>query len=353
MTDTHVRSASPTNQLRRKHGQEHECFTFAPSPICLTPGSTYADAQQAGADYLLSLDPDRLLAPYRREAGLPHQDSPYPNWESMGLDGHMGGHYLSGLAAYWQTLLDHRFLARATYMLTVLRECQRASGDGFLGGMPHSAELFRSLRKGHIQAQSFDLQGAWVPLYNLHKLMAGLLDCWQAFQIPENNSQAADASAMAHEIVLQLADWWCNLADAIAEQDFQTMLSCEYGGLNDVFARLYQLTGRERYLRQARRLTDRAFFEPLAGGKDRLTGLHANTQIPKVLGYERLFEITGEKTYRRAVDTFWHGVVDRRTVSIGAHSVSEHFNPPDDFSAMVTSREGLETATAATWPSWP
>ncbi|MGL4941509.1 beta-L-arabinofuranosidase domain-containing protein [uncultured Bifidobacterium sp.] len=346
MTDTHVRSASPTNQLRRKHGQEHECFTFAPSQICLAPGSTYADAQQAGADYLLSLDPDRLLAPYRREAGLPHQDSPYPNWESMGLDGHMGGHYLSGLAAYWQTLLDHRFLTRATYMLTVLRECQRASGDGFLGGMPHSAELFRSLRKGHIQAQSFDLQGAWVPLYNLHKLMAGLLDCWQAFQIPENNSQAADASAMAHEIVLQLADWWCNLADAIAGQDFQTMLSCEYGGLNDVFARLYQLTGRERYLRQARRLTDRAFFEPLAGGKDRLTGLHANTQIPKVLGYERLFEITGEKTYRRAVDTFWHGVVDRRTVSIGAHSVSEHFNPPDDFSAMVTSREGLETCNS-------
>lgn len=346
MTVARYQSASPENQLRRNHEQDHECLTFAPSQVCLTPGSIYADAQLAGANYLLSLDPDRLLAPYRREACLSAQASPYPNWESMGLDGHMGGHYLSGLAAYWQTLRDRRFLVRAAHMLTGLRECQQASGDGFLGGMPHSAELFRSLRKGHIQAQSFDLQGEWVPLYNLHKLMAGLLDCWQAFQAPENVGQAAGASAMAHAMVLQLADWWCNLADTIDERDFQTMLSCEYGGLNEVFARLCQLTGSDRYLSQARRLTDQAFFGPLAAGQDRLTGLHANTQIPKVLGYERLFEITGEKTYSRAVDTFWHGVADRRTVSLGAHSVSEHFNPPDDFSDMVTSREGLETCNS-------
>ena len=312
---------------------------FNPSQVRLTPGSIYADAQQAGADYLLSLDPDRLLAPYRREAGLTNKADPYPNWESMGLDGHIGGHYLSGLAAYWQTLQTWPFLERATRMLTGLLECQEASGDGFLGGMPHSAELFRNLREGQVQAQSFDLLGSWVPLYNLHKLFAGLLDCWQSFQ-------TKGASEMARVMVLRLADWWCDLADNIDEQDFQTMLTCEYGGLNEAFARLYQLTGKDRYLRQARRLTDRPFFEPLAVGKDQLTGLHANTQIPKVLGYERLAEITGDQAFRTAVDTFWHGVVDKRTVSIGAHSISEHFNPPDDFSAMVTSREGLETCNS-------
>ena len=125
---------------------------FTPSQFRLTPGSIYTDAQQAGSDYLLSLDPDRLLAPYRREAGLPAKADPYPNWESMGLDGHIGGHYLSGLAAYWQSLQTWPFLKRATRMLTGLLECQEASADGFLGGMPHSAELFQNLRQGHVQA---------------------------------------------------------------------------------------------------------------------------------------------------------------------------------------------------------
>lgn len=320
--------------------------------VRLKPGSEYYAAQCVGRRYVLSLDVDRLLAPYRKECGLPPMldangdpVQPYPNWESMGMGGHIAGHYLSALAGFWDTLRDDAMVSRAHRLLNGLRECQLAKGTGYVGGIPESDALFSELAAGKVRAQTFELNGAWVPLYNLHKLFAGLIDCWTIFGDGRTPPTQAIADT-ARDVVLTLAHWWCSVSDGLDDEQFACMLTCEFGGLNESFAALYELTGNERYLREARRFDDTSLLAPLAEGSDVLTGMHANTQIPKVLGYERMSHITGERTYRNAVCTFWDSVVNRRSVSIGAHSVAEHFNDVADFSSMIRSRQGVETCNS-------
>lgn len=342
-----------TVMSEQKNMVRDQIFEFDPENVSLLPGSAYETAQQAARHYLLELDPDRLLYPYRREAGVSQplrNGSPvrgYPSWESTGLDGHIGGHYLSGLAGFWAATHDDVFLDRTLIMLHGLARCQKAHGTGFVGGMPHSARLFSRLRAGDIHAQSFDLDGSWVPLYNLHKVFAGLIETWVDYECEANqNPRAHEASDLASHIVMRLAEWWCDLSDHLTDAQFTQMLACEYGGLNESFARLYELTGNARYLKQARRFELDPIFISLSRGKDCLTGLHANTQIPKILGYARIAAITGEKPAIRAVSTFWNSVVHHRSVSIGAHSVAEHFNSPTDFSSMILSRQGVETCNS-------
>lgn len=309
--------------------------------------NAFTSARDACAQYLLSLDPDRLLEPYRIECGISATGDvvPYPSWESMGMGGHIAGHYLSALAGYWAESRRAVFRDRAQYVVTGLAECQQTVGTGYLCGASHGRHLFERIAVGDIEAQPFELDGGWVPLYNLHKLFAGLVDCWVAFAADESGASAA-LSALSRDIVLKLADWWCSIADGIDDEAFQRMLICEFGGMNEIFARLYELTGQNRYLDQARRFTDCALFAPLSEGRDELTGLHANTQIPKVLGYERIAALAGDRRYERAVDTFWRSVTQQRSVSIGAHSVAEHFNDAGDFSSMITSRQGVETCNS-------
>lgn len=315
---------------------------FDERDVALSGDTPYAHAQEEGARYVLSLDPDRLLYPFRKECGVcqPKQIKPYPNWESMGLDGHILGHYLSALSGFWKTTQQPEYQQKADYVVNSLALCQQSHGDGYVGGIPDSDELFSKLRAGDVHAQSFELDGAWVPLYNLHKTFAGLIDCWTSFDASTHASKTAKA------VVIGLADWWCTLSDQMDDEAFTNMLQCEYGGLNESFALLYALTGNNRYLKEAQRFSDDPLFEQLCRGNDPLTGMHANTQIPKVLGYERIAELTGDAMYNKAVSTFWDSVVDHRSVSIGAHSVAEHFHPTDDFSTMITSRQGVETCNS-------
>lgn len=315
---------------------------FDQRDVALSGNTPYAHAQDEGGRYVLSLDPDRLLYPFRKECGAdqPQHARPYPNWESMGLGGHMLGHYLSALAGFWNTTGRSEYLRRAEYVVDALEACQRLHGDGYVGGIPDSDGLFGRLRAGDVRAQSFELDGSWVPLYNLHKTFAGLIDCWTTFGV------LSHAGETAGKTVKGLADWWCALSDRMDDEAFARMLQCEYGGMNESLATLYSLTGNKRYLEAAQRFSTDSLFAQLAGGKDVLTGMHANTQIPKVLGYERIAEITGDERYDKAVSTFWDSVVDHRSVSIGAHSVAEHFHPADDFSDMIASRQGVETCNS-------
>lgn len=326
---------------------------FAPSATTLLPGSALYRAQQAAQHYICELDPDRLLYPFRREAGLAqplHNGTPvtsYPNWENTGLDGHIGGHYLSGLADFWSITHKEIFRTRTLIMLRGLRDCQQAIGTGFIGGMPHSRRLFDQLRAQIVRVPAFDLNGSWVLLYNMHKTFAGLIDTWTLYASDgTNDPRSADAARLAKRLVLRLADWWCGVSRCLDDEHFAQMLKCEYGGLNESFAQLYELTGRTRYLREAHRFELDPVFQFLSRGEDRLTGLHANTQIPKILGYARVAHITGNPAVKRAVDTFWNSVTRKRSISIGAHSVSEHFNSCNDFSSMIRSNQGVETCNS-------
>jgi len=292
----------------------------------------FLDAQQTDLRYLLALDPDRLAAPFLREAGLTPRKLPYGNWESSGLDGHMGGHYLSALALMSAATGDAEVRRRLDDFVAELKRAQDANSDGYLGGIPGGRAAWAELRAGQLRADSFSVNGKWVPWYNLHKTFAGLRDAWL-------HAGNGDARTM----LVRLADWTLDLTAHLSDAQMQDMLRAEQGGMNEVLADVSRITGDLKYLQLARRFSQRALLEPLEAGEDRLSGLHANTQIPKVIGFERIGEMTGDEGWLRAARFFWRTVVEHRTVAIGGNSVNEHFHTADDFRPMIEEVQGPET----------
>jgi uncharacterized protein len=308
-----------------------EVSVFPLAQVRLLDGP-FKRAQDLNLAYLRALEPDRLLAPYRAEAGLQPKAEKYPNWESSGLDGHTAGHYLTALAQAWAATRDIEMRRRLDYLVDELAECQRAYGNGYVGALPRSRELWDQIAAGQLKVEAFGLNGRWVPWYNLHKLFAGLRD-----------AHLAGGSAQARSVLIQLADWSARLAENLSDSQMQEMLRAEHGGMNEVLADVYALTGDQKHLALARRFSHQALLQPLRRREDTLTGLHANTQIPKVIGYARIAELGADADGFAAAKFFWETVVRRRTVSFGGNSVREHFNPADDFAAMIESREGPET----------
>lgn len=298
----------------------------------------FKHAQELDLAYLLEMEPDRLLAPYLQEAGLPARAEPYGNWESSGLGGHIGGHYLSALAMMYAATGNRELLERLRYMIGALRRAQQAHGDGYLGGVPGGKAMWQEVANGTIEAESFGLNGKWVPWYNLHKTYAGLRDAYRHAGIEE-----------ARTMLVDLTGWALRLTDGLTDAQVQTMLRTEHGGMNEVFADVAAITGEDSYLELARRFSHRLILDPLQAREDRLTGLHANTQIPKVVGFKRIADVAaaqGDGAYAGWDDAarfFWDAVVRDRTIAIGGNSVREHFHPTDDFSSMVTEPEGPET----------
>jgi len=304
--------------------------SFHPRQVTLLPGPL-KDAETVALRYVLSLDVDRLLAPYRREAGLPAKAESYTNWENTGLDGHIGGHYLTSLSLMYAATGNEEVLRRLRYMLDELALCQQ-QGKGYIGGVPGSKELWEEIRAGKIDAGAFSLNKRWVPLYNIHKPYAGLRDAW-----------LIAGQAKARDMLIGYAGWMLELTAALSERQIQDMLRSEHGGLNEVFADVAHITGDARYLQMARRFSHQRILQPLSRGEDQLNGMHANTQIPKVIGFERIAALTGDTAMHRAARYFWENVVHHRSCAIGGNSVREHFHPIDDYSSMMTSEQGPET----------
>ncbi len=284
----------------------------------------FAAARDRNAAWLLALDPLRLLHGFYVNAGLPTQGERYGGWEQQSLGGHSLGHYLSACVRP-AAAGDERFTERVTLILSELQRCQEARSDGFLGGMPDADRVFGELRAGVVRARNFDLNDCWVPWYNLHKLYAGLLDA----AILLKNS-------LALTLVTKLADWAIGGTAALDDEKWQTMLSCEFGGMNESFAELYALTKELRFLEIAEKFYHRAVLNPLAEGIDCLPGLHGNTQIPKIIGCARLYEVTGDEKYRRICENFWRFVVESHSYVIGGHGSNEHFGPEGDLSRRLT-----------------
>jgi DUF1680 family protein len=309
--------------------QAAELFSLA--DVRLKPGP-FLDAQATDLHYMMAMDADRLLAPFLREAGLEPRKPSYGNWESTGLDGHMGGHYLSALALMHASTGDADVLRRLNYVVAELKRAQSANGDGYLGGIPGGRQAWRDVAAGKLEADNFSVNGKWVPWYNLHKVYAGLRD---AYQYAGNE----DARAM----LIALSDWALRLTSRLTPEQMEQMLRSEHGGMNEVFADVAQMTGDKKYLDLALRFSHQALLQPLAQGQDKLTGLHANTQIPKVIGFQRIAGMADRPDMREAAKFFWQTVVERRSVAIGGNSVKEHFHDTANFGSMIDEVEGPET----------
>jgi DUF1680 family protein len=304
-------------------GVRREAREFDPADVRLLDGP-FKKAMALDAEYLLRLDADRLLSWFRKEAGLKPKAEVYGGWEAQGVAGHSLGHYLTACALMYAATGDARFRDRVNYVVGELELCQKANGDGYVAAIPGGKKIFREVAAGDIRSQGFDLNGGWVPWYTMHKVFAGLLDA---------HRHGANEKALA--VVTRLADWADRTTAGLTEEQFQRMLVAEHGGMNESLAELFARTGDEKYLRLARRFRHRAVLDPLARQEDRLQGLHANTQIPKVIGLARLHELTGEAADRTAAEFFWGRVVRHHSYVIGGNSEGEHFGPPDKLDARL------------------
>ena len=303
--------------------------SFPISSVRLTT-SPFKHAEDMDIQYLLGINPDRLLAPYLKEAGLVPKAENYTNWENTGLDGHIGGHYVSALSYMYAATGNMEIKGRLDYMISELQRCQ--DSDGYLSGVVNGRKVWKEIKEGNIRASGFGLNDGWVPLYNIHKLFAGLRDAY----LIGGKSEAKD-------MLVKLTDWMIRVVENLSEEQMQDMLRSEHGGLNETFADVAAITGDKRYLELAHKFSHQLVLQPLLKKEDKLTGMHANTQIPKVIGYKRIADLEGNQDWSEAARYFWETVVEHRSISIGGNSVREHFHPATDFSSMLTSEQGPET----------
>lgn len=261
---------------------------------------------EANADYLASLRTDRLLHSFRLTSGITSNATPYGGWEKPDceLRGHFnGGHYLSAVALSYASAGNESLRKNGDLLVGELAKCQKANGNGYLSAFPEAA--FERLAAGG---------NYWAPFYTYHKIMAGMLDMY----VHTGNEQALEvAEGMAH--------WVAAYFRGISDDRRMFMLRTEYGGMNEVLANLAALTGREQYLATAHLFEQPMFLDPLAEHRDALTGLHANTHVPKVIGAARMYELTGESRYRDIATYFLDEVLAERNYVIGNCSVDEHW----------------------------
>lgn len=312
--------------------QVNKKVNFFPLENIKLSNSIFSNATDTNKKYLLAMNADRLLAPYLKEVGLQPKAENYPNWENTGLDGHIGGHFVSALALMYASTGDLAIKKKLDYMIDELEICQNESGNGYLSGVPNGKQIWKEIAKGNINANSFGLNNRWVPLYNIHKTYAGLRDAYYYTK-----------SEKAKRMLIKLTDWMSNEVSGLSDAQILEMLKSEHGGLNEIFADVYEITGNKKYLDLAHKFSHRVILDPLLEKQDKLTGIHANTQIPKVIGFKKIAEVEHNQKWSDAADFFWHTVTENRSVSIGGNSVSEHFNAINDFSGMIKSIEGPET----------
>jgi DUF1680 family protein len=296
----------------------------------------FKHARDLNLEVLMKYDVDRLLAPYRKEAGLPEKAKCYPNWD--GLDGHVGGHYLSAMAINYAASGNKECKRRMEYMIAELKVCQDANalkypdwGVGYVGGVPKSAGLWSKIKNGDVAA----IWSAWAPYYNIHKMYAGLRDAW----LYAGNEEAKN-------IFLKFCDWAIDITSNLSDTQIETMLGNEHGGMNESLADAYQITGDKKYLEAAKRYSHKAFLDPLSQGIDNLDNKHANTQIPKFIGFERIAELGHDEKYAKAGSFFWETVTTNRSLAFGGNSRREHFPSKESCIDFVNVNDGPESCNS-------
>jgi len=319
----------------------YEARPLSLSDVRLT-GGPLQHAQQLDADYLLQLEPDRMLYYLRKRAGLePKAKEGYGGWDGAGrqLTGHIAGHYLSAVSYMYAATGDERFKQRADYMVSQLKEIQDAQGDGYIGALMASVRQdgkqnlvdgklqFEQLSNGVIRSGGFDLNGMWSPWYVEHKLFAGLRD---AYRLTGNRT--------ALDVEIKFAGWVDGILSKLTDAQIQKMLATEFGGMDEVMADLYADTGDPRWRHAFGYFEHRAIIDPLAEHKDILAGKHGNTQVPKVLGDLKNYIYTGNETDGAAAKFFWDQVVYHHSFATGGHGKDEYFGEPDKLNAMVDGR---------------
>lgn len=309
--------------------------TFAVGDVTLLP-SPFKQARDLNIHTLLKYDVDRLLAPYKKEAGLVPKGESFSQWQ--GLDGHVGGHYLSALAIHYAATNDAVLNDRLQYMISELKTCQEKNGEthpswgiGYVGGVPNSDAIWRGVQAGDFSA----FHAAWVPWYNVHKTYAGLRDAW----VYTGNEDARN-------MFLKFCDWAIAITSSLTDEQFQAMLDTEHGGMNEVLTDAFQMTHDKKYLVAAERFSHRVLLDAMAKQTDNLDNKHANTQVPKAIGFGRIGEVSHDPTYNTAARFFWQTVTQNRSLALGGNSRREFFPSAKACTDFVNDVEGPESCNS-------
>ncbi len=290
-----------------------EVWAFPLPQVRLLEGP-FRHAMELDGAYLLSLDTARLVRNFRVNAGLPSQAEPLGGWEAPDceLRGHFVGHYMSACAQMYAATGEERYKEKGEAVVRELGLCQEKLAGGYLSAFP---ETFIDRVEQRKQV--------WAPYYTLHKILAGLEDMSVYCQDPQ-----------ALEMARKFGDWVVTRNSRLTDEQMQAMLQTEQGGMNEALANLYGLTGERKYLEMSLRFNHHRVVDPLEAGQDRLTGLHANTQIPKFIGLARQYELTGETNLEAGARNFWETVVHHRSYVIGGDSDGEMFTATNRISQM-------------------
>ena len=306
---------------------------------------------------LLDYDADRLMTPFIRQAGLSkNSSSKYYGWENehpsfknwglpdWSLEGHVGGHYLTALSLAYAATNDAdtkaKMKERLDYCLGIMKDCQDAYADnteglkGFIGGQPIN-QIWTGLYAGDLT--EFRKYGGWVPFYCQHKVLAGLRDAY-----------LYTGSKTAKELFRKLSDWSVDVVSNLSDEQMQAVLGWEHGGMNETLADAYKIFGEQKYLEAAKKYSHRTMIDGMKNfSATFLDGKHANTQVPKYIGFERVWqENQNLADYRNAVLNFWNDVAQNRTVCIGGNSVSEHFLNHRNGNLYINNLEGPESCNS-------
>src|SRR5262245_60537069 len=298
------------------------------SAVRLT-GGPLKQAPYLDADYLPKLEPDRMIAYYRKRAGLEPKAEGYGGWDGDGrnLTGHIGGHYLSAVSLMYAATGDQRFKERADYIVRELKQVQDANGDGYMGALANGKERFLEVSQGNIRSSSFDLNGLWSPWYVLHKTYAGLRDAYR---------YTGNRTALEEEI--KFAAWAETILSKLNDGQLQRMLNTEFGGMNEVLADLYADTGDKRWLDLSYHFEFRQVVDPWKEHEDDLNGLHGNATIPKAIGSFVRFLYAGDLNDGFASAFFWDRVVKHHTFATGGHGKDEYFRQADRLGNIIDGR---------------
>ena len=304
--------------------------------------SQFKDIQELDHAYLLSLEPERLLSWFRREAGLAPDAPAYPFWESEDvwgggpLAGHIMGFSLSSMSMMYEATGDEALKRKIEKMVRGLKECQDAQGDGYLLATINGRRIFEEVVSGKFTTNNPTINGVWEPVYIMNKIMLGLYNAYLSCDLPQ-----------AKDVLVKMADWFgYQVLDKLSYEQIQELLVCEHGSINESYITVYEITGDEKYLKWAKLLNDEDMLIPAVEERDVLNGWHANTQIPKFTGFEKVYNYTQEDKYTRAAQFFWETVVDKHTWVIGGNSTGEHFFPVDQFEKRVPSDGGPESCNS-------
>lgn len=313
-----TKHADPRISTGGPEAVDFKVLPFSITEVKLLDGP-FKHATELNVQSLLNYQPDRLLAKFRSETGLKPKAEHYKGWEDNTIAGHSLGHYLSAVSMMYQTTGDQRFLDRVNYIVAELDTCQQADGEGYIGAFPNGKKILEEeVAKGNIRSKGFDLNGIWVPFYTQHKVMMGLMDAYKRC-----------GNEKALQVNVRFADWLETVIRDLNNDQVQEMLNCEHGGMNEALAELYGVTGNEKYLKMSRVFHHKAILDSLAHQKDILPGKHANTQIPKLIGLARRYELTADSSDRKAAEFFWDRVVNHHSYVTGGHCDHEYFGPPD------------------------